>query len=149
MAFVTSELERTKAGQDLPFGTSVRRQLDMWVLFTPGGLASPYLDTDGSQLGCTSGSLEKLLKITQRPDQLHLEAEARKPVSSLLPHQAVHTCRQGALLHESRSTARWFCFQSVPPGRGIFRKRHSYVSSKDAAYCVGALAAGGYLERWL
>lgn len=33
-----------------------------------------------------------------------------------------------------------FVFQSIPPGRGIFRKRHSYVSSKDAAYCVRVLA---------
>lgn len=67
--------------------------------------ASSYLDTDGSQLGCTSESLRKLLKITKCPDQLHREGEAQKPVFSLFPHQAILMCRQDELLHESHITA--------------------------------------------
>lgn len=67
---------------------------------------SSYLDTDGSQLDCISESSRKLLKITKCPEQLHLEAEAQKPVFSLLPYQAIHMYRQGELLHESHSTAR-------------------------------------------
>lgn len=27
-------------------------------------------------------------------------------------------------------------FFLIPPGKGIFRKRHSCASSKDAAYCL-------------
>lgn len=68
-------------------------------------LASSYLDSDGSQPGCTSESSKKLLKITKCPDQLHLEGEVQKPVFSLFPHQAILTCRQDELLHESHITA--------------------------------------------
>lgn len=77
-----------------------------------GALASSYLDTDGSQLGCTSELPRRLLKITPHPDQLQLEGKAQKSMFALLPHQAIHMCRQGELLHESHSTTRWFCFFS-------------------------------------
>lgn len=136
MAFVTSELERTEAGQDLPFSTSVRRQLDIWVLFTPGGLSKSLSGHRWFSTWLHIRLFGEAFKNHPTPRPITPGGGSRKPVSSLLPRQAVHTCRQGELLHESRSTARWFCFPSVPPGGGIFRKRHSDVSSKDAACCV-------------